>query len=93
MDSSGTYQFFLVGSLSPRVTESSESKPSKELWSKIKTQRKFALDQLGRIGNPQLLQVMSQKMHPVQDMDVEVGEEARGSSDLVPAHDPRLDLV
>ena len=32
-------------------------------------------------------------MHPVQDMDVEVGERARGSSDVVPTHDPRLDLA
>ena len=37
--------------------------------------------------------VMSPKMHPVQDIDVEVGQRARGSSDLVPTHDPRLDLA
>ena len=32
-------------------------------------------------------------MHPVQDMDVEVGEGARGSSDLVPTPAPRLDMA
>ena len=32
-------------------------------------------------------------MHPAQDMDVEVGEGARGSSDLVPTPAPRLDMA
>ena len=65
----------------------------RDLWFEIKLQGIFVLLLFGRIGISQLLQVMSPKMQPAQDMDVEVGEGARGSADLVPTLAPRLDMA